>query len=235
MVGLDKAKLLCMPKKKITKQRKKNREKHMKKIVRLTESELKNIVRNSVKRAINEHEVNEYSMKQFRNDAAATLGAGALGLGTLAGNAYIHQDDQDANPEQQEMNQPVADEFGSVQGKLPNDTIGWEEANKDKFESLISKAVMESVDRLMNEISDDTIKSAAEKAMSKKYDAEQKYGKNSYPVAHAKAQMDKFNHAYNNRFNAANDAKKARMTKNNYDRKEGTRAYKNGIGWRTEA
>ena len=123
----------------------------MKQVIRLTESDLKNIVEETVKRAIKEGAVNEYGWKDFRNDALMAGGIGAAGAGAIAGNAYLHGDDPEINPEQQEINQAVTDEFGSPQGKLQNDTIGWEEANKMyPRENRIARAVTESIIRLMN-------------------------------------------------------------------------------------
>lgn len=136
----------------------------MKKIVRLTESELKNIVEKSVRRAIKEGAVNEYGLKDFGRDAAFAGGLGLAGAGTLAGNAYLHGEDPEIDPQQQEINQAVTDEFGSPQGKLPNDTINFDDARRNpiehgvsnrlydkKFESRIRGAVMESLIGLMRE------------------------------------------------------------------------------------
>jgi hypothetical protein len=137
----------------------------MKKIVRLTESELKNIVEKSVRRAIKEGAVNEYGLKDFGRDAAFAGGLGLAGAGTLAGNAYLHGEDPEIDPQQQEINQAVTDEFGSPQGKLPNDTINFDDARRDprlngyhvdssisnKLESRIRGAVMESLIGLMRE------------------------------------------------------------------------------------
>lgn len=122
----------------------------MKKVIRLTESELNNIVEKSVRRAIKEGAVNEYGLKDLRNDALLGGGIAAASLGAVAGNAYLHDDEQEVNPKQQEINQAVADEFGSPQGKLPKDTISWNRAN-GLPESCIRRAVMESIKKLMRE------------------------------------------------------------------------------------
>ncbi len=118
----------------------------MKKIIRLTESELNKIVEASVKRAINEGAINEYGIKDFGRDAA--IGLGVLGAG-VAGDAYFNGDEDYIDPEQQEINQAVEDEFGSVQGKLPNNTIGWEEAQSLRRESRIHRAIMESIRHIL--------------------------------------------------------------------------------------
>lgn len=120
----------------------------MKKIIRLTESELNKIVEASVKRAINEGAINEYGIKDFGKDAALVGAVGATTLGGMAGNAYFNDDDY-IDPEQQEINQAVEDEFGSAQGKLPNDTIGWEEAQSLRRESRIHRAIMESIRHIL--------------------------------------------------------------------------------------
>jgi hypothetical protein len=77
-------------------------------------------------------------------------GLGAAGLATVGGNAYLHDDEPEVNPEQQEINQAVTDEFGSPQGKLPADTIGWKEAN-GYYEGKIARSVTESINSLMKE------------------------------------------------------------------------------------
>ena len=140
---------------------------HMKKIVRLTESELKNIVEKSVRRAIKEGAINEYGLKDFGRDAAFAGGLGLAGAGTLAGNAYLHGEDPEIDPQQQEINQAVTDEFGSPQGKVPNDTINFDDARRNPIEHSVSnrlydypkdgtnearirRAVMESIKKLMD-------------------------------------------------------------------------------------
>jgi len=204
----------------------------MKQVIRLTESDLKNIVEKSVRRAIKEGAVNEYGLKDLRNDALLGGGIAAAGLGAMAGNAYLH-DDEPENPEQQEINQAVADEFGSAQGKMPNDTISWEEAN-GLPESRIRRAVMESIKKLMRESSYDTISSAADASNSKVADIERKYGTNSYVADKARKQRENFRKKRREMFDTASDTRKGTMQKNDADRREGERTYKKGIGWRTE-
>ena len=125
----------------------------MKQIIRLTESDLNKIVEEAVRRSIKEGTVNEYGMKDFGKDMLGLgLGAGAFG-GAVAGNAYLHSDDPEIDPQQAEINQTVKDELGqdalSPRGSMPSDTISWEKANR--FESVISKAISESIENLIDE------------------------------------------------------------------------------------
>jgi hypothetical protein len=122
----------------------------MKKIVRLTESELKNIVEKSVRRAIKEGAVNEkYGLKDFGKDVAFAGGLGAAGAAGLAGNAIYNSDEPEVDPQQQEINAAVTDEFGSPQGKIPTqaelppDTRSWTGENR------IRRAVTESIKNLL--------------------------------------------------------------------------------------
>lgn len=127
----------------------------MKKIIRLNESDLQKIVRNVAKRVIKEGNMDEYNLKDFGKDALGFgLGAGAFG-GAVAGNAYLHGDDPDIDPEQAAINQTIKDDLGQdvlkPQHDLPNDTISWEKANQ--FEGKISRVVSESLKRFINEVS----------------------------------------------------------------------------------
>lgn len=134
----------------------------MKKIVRLTESELNRIVERSVRRAINEGVVNEANWKNIAAAAASV----PLMYGGMVAHDKVHENDPEIDPQQREINQAVTDEFGSPQGKLPNDTtINFDDARRDprlnnyhvdssisnKLESRIRGAVMESIKRLMKE------------------------------------------------------------------------------------
>ena len=134
-----------------------------KRVVKLNESELKDLIKESIKLTLDEESMNEYNLKDFGKDAAGVLGGAALTAGALAGNAYFSDDDP-INPEQEEMNQAVEDEFGSVQGNLPSDTISWDEAMRLKkenrhmnnklirlTESDLHGIVKESVKRALNE------------------------------------------------------------------------------------
>ena len=132
----------------------------MKKIVRLTESELKNIVEKSVRRAIKEGAVDEGRFGDIMK-GAGQVGAGiGLGLAGLAGNALYNSDEQDVNPDQQKINTQVKQGLGQnalEPGGTPDDkTISWEDAinnpmddNNPMGENRIRRAVRESIMNLM--------------------------------------------------------------------------------------
>ncbi len=140
----------------------------MKKIVRLTESELKNIVETSVRRAIKEGAVNEYGLKDFGKDLAFAGGLGLAGAATVAGNEYLNGDKPEVNPQQQMINQQVKDGLGQhvlePGGEQDEKTINFDDARRDpklnnyhidpsisnRLESRIRGAVMESIKKLMN-------------------------------------------------------------------------------------
>ena len=128
----------------------------MKKIVRLTESELKNIVEASVKRAIQEGAVDE----GFGKDVAKAVGTGVLGagLGVAGVGTGLFDDQMDAIDNNSRAFPEDKAEFGDrlkptnsipSQAELPADTISWKKANH--MESRIRRAVMESIMNLMNE------------------------------------------------------------------------------------
>ena len=125
----------------------------MKKIVRLTESELKNIVEKSVRRAIKEGAVDE---SNFLKKAGLAAGITAGGLATLGTDnpASRALDRQFADQEEVSRAFPEdREEFGDKlkpQSELPPDTISWRNANGIP-ESRIRRAVMESIMKLMNE------------------------------------------------------------------------------------
>lgn len=122
----------------------------MKKIVRLTESELNRIVERSVIRAINEGTVNEVDWKGVRNTVGAGIGAGLLTTGAAAAGAF---DDDPLFNDPQGADQEVVDFLGDNEyenEELP-DTIHFDDVRRDsKFESRIKGAVMESINKLMN-------------------------------------------------------------------------------------
>ena len=129
----------------------------MKKIVRLTESELKDIVEKSVRRAINEGAVNE-SWK----DVGKTVGAGALGAAALTADVALDGpiskgvDRQISN--HRKMSQADAatkQEFGKkLKGKNYKASIPTQKDIEDPktkaWESIMKRAVMESINKLMN-------------------------------------------------------------------------------------
>lgn len=118
----------------------------MKRIVRLTESELKNIVEASVRRAIKEGAVDE-SWKGTL--AGGALGAAALTAGVGAGAFDDQMDDIDRNSRAFPEDRVEYGDRLKPQSELPSDTISWEKANQ--FEGKISKAIAESISNLMNE------------------------------------------------------------------------------------
>lgn len=137
----------------------------MKKIVRLTESELKDIVERSVRRAINEGAINE-SWKDIRN----TVGAGALGAAALAtdfgagGPISTGIERQAAQQAKVSQADPATkNEFGKeLKGKKLSDkkTASWPGTNNadstktskgNVSDSRIRGAVMEALVGLMRE------------------------------------------------------------------------------------
>ena len=137
----------------------------MKKIVRLTESELNRIVERSVRRAINEGAINE-SWKDIRN----TVGAGALGAAALAtdfgagGPISTGVERQAAQQAKVSQADPATkNEFGKeLKGKKLSDkkTASWPGTNNadstktskgNVSDSRIRRAVMESLAGLMKE------------------------------------------------------------------------------------
>ena len=135
----------------------------MKKIVRLTESELKNIVEKSVKRAIKEGAVNEVNWKKAGKEVGKTLATGAVGGAVAA--ATLTTD----NPVSRGIERQVAQhnktsradaetrkEFGKdLKGKNPKDSIPSQKDIQDPKtkaweERRIRRAVMESIKKLMN-------------------------------------------------------------------------------------
>ena len=127
----------------------------MKKIVRLTESELNRIVEKSVRRAINEGAINEGTVGDIAKGVAIGL---PLTFGTVVGNEYLHKDDPEINPQQKRINTDIKNglgqhvlEPGGKADDLPDDTIHFDTARRDsKFEARIRGAVMESIKKLMN-------------------------------------------------------------------------------------
>ena len=104
---------------------------------------------------------------------------------------------------------------------------------KESVFGKIARAVTESISNLMNEISYDTISSAADKAEYKVDDMEHDYGKNSYVAAKARKQLGNFKKKQADDFTTASDNRKATMQKNDKDRHNGKRTYTSGVGWRT--
>ena len=118
----------------------------MKRIVRLTESELKNIVETSVRRAIKEGEVDE-SWKGTL--AGGALGAAALTAGVGAGAFDDQMDDIDRNSRAFPEDRVEYGDRLKPQSELPPDTISWEKANQ--FEGRINRSIAESINKILSE------------------------------------------------------------------------------------
>ena len=116
----------------------------MKRIVRLTESELKNIVEASVRRAIKEGAVDEGWGKDMLKTAAI---GGGLGLGMAgAAGAGVYDDQMDDIDRNSRAFPEDRVEYGDrlkPQSELPSDTISWEKANQ--FEGRVNRAIAESI------------------------------------------------------------------------------------------
>ena len=127
----------------------------MKKIVRLTESELKNIVEKSVTRAINEGVIDE-SWKDVRDTAVAgVIGGSALAIGAGTGNL---DKEADRKEKTYQADPATKKEFGKeLKGKKTASWPGTNNADSTKTskvnvsDSRISHAVMESIKKLMND------------------------------------------------------------------------------------
>jgi hypothetical protein len=127
----------------------------MKKIVRLTESELKNIVENSVRRSLKEGVITEEMLNEGRmRDAAIKLAkaagitvAAALAIlaGLFSGSADETYTDPNANGVQQMLNNTK--ETSDI-NKL--DAYHMNDFYDNENESRIRGAVMESIKKLMN-------------------------------------------------------------------------------------
>jgi hypothetical protein len=130
----------------------------MKKIVRLTESELNRIVEKSVRRAINEGAVNE-SWKDVRNTVGAAAASIPLMYGGMVAYDKVHENDPEIDPQQQEINNDIKNglgqhvlEPGGEADDIPNDTIDFNTARRglQVNSRMIKGAVMESIKKLMN-------------------------------------------------------------------------------------
>lgn len=212
----------------------------MRKPIRITESDLQRIVKNSVRRAIKEGAMNE----GWKDDLKGT--ALGVGLGTAAAAGIVgtdnpisrgldrqyerHVDDMRARPEdREEMNRTAY--FDDFRKDLEDDGI---DTSRIKGESRINRAITESIRKFINEISSDTKDEASKKAFRKSIRNEYKYGKSDPRTQHAKDQYNTFANSYEDEFKNGNTAKKARMSKNREDRESGKRTYIKGKGWRTK-
>lgn len=118
-----------------------------KKVIKLTESDLRRIVEESVERAVDEG---------FMKDLAKTAGMGAIGaagaLATMATDNPVSRNIDRQFSDRAEMRRAFPedrDEFGNKL-KPQERTISWDRANEIP-ESIISRAVMESVKKILTE------------------------------------------------------------------------------------
>lgn len=210
----------------------------MRKPIRITESDLQRMVKNSVRRALKEEAVDE-GLKDWGRTAALGAGLGAAAAGAVGTDNPISRGLDRQFADQEEVGRAFPEdreEFGdelAPQSSLPSDTISWEKAN-GIGEGRINRAITESIRRFINELSTDTIDVASDKASRKYLNASAKYGDNSPRTRRAKEQSHKFANAWIDEYVKGNDARKARLDKNREDRQNGKRTYVKGKGWRTQ-
>ena len=101
-------------------------------------------------------------------------------------------------------------------------------------ESDLHKIVKESVNKVLNEIADETLRLAWIKSKKKVKDYARKYGANSPATDAATEQSNYFGNEISKRYNEAPLRKKGRMQKNFHDMDSGDRKYVKGLGWKTE-
>ena len=92
-------------------------------VTRLTNNDLKQMVAEAVEHIIKERQnMNEGRFGRFMKNAAGAAAIGAGGLGMLAGNAMLHDDDY-VDPQAEEMRQAERAEFGAdaLRGKKTAD------------------------------------------------------------------------------------------------------------------
>jgi hypothetical protein len=131
---------------------------HMKKIIRLTESELKNIVEKSVRRSIKEGVITEEMLNEGRiKDAAMKLAktagitlAAAMSMITVALYGDDYQAPTDPNASRIETNLKNTPDTMS-QSSMATGEFDVNTDNDKKFESRIRGAVIESIMNLMSE------------------------------------------------------------------------------------
>ena len=211
-----------------------------KNLIRLTESDLNRIVKNSVRRAIKEGAIDE-GFKDTLKDTALGVGLGTAAAAGMVGTDNPisrgldrqyerHVDDMRARPEdREEMNRTAY--FDDFRKDLEDDGI---DTSRIKGESRINRAISESITKFINEISTDTRDEASKKAFRKYLDSSEKYGNADPRTKHAKDQYNTFSNSYGDEYVKGNTAKKARMDKNREDRESGKRTYVKGKGWRTQ-
>ena len=132
----------------------------MKNIIRINENDLQRMVENTVRRALKEGSVNEYGFKDGMKDLgkfglAAGIGTAAMATDNPLSRGIDRQFDRqeqmgrasDADREEMKRNDYLD---GLKRDGVDTNTISWEDANK--FESKISKAVTESINKFMKNL-----------------------------------------------------------------------------------
>lgn len=99
-------------------------------------------------------------------------------------------------------------------------------------ERTLRRIVKESVERIIKEVSTDTMDSATEKSKIKYKKAFDKYGKFDPRTIRSKEQHSAFKDAWDNEYSKGNNARKARMLTNREKRQNKERSYVDGKGWR---
>ena len=99
-------------------------------------------------------------------------------------------------------------------------------------ESDLHRIIKESVNKILNEISLDTVDSANDKAKKKYDEYKRKYGENDPRTQKVKKQQQEFSGKFSDEYVKGNLAKRARMLSNQSKRHNDERKYINGKGWR---
>ena len=183
-------------------------------VIRLTESELRSVIRESVEAEIKNYYLQEgkfgNAVKSGLKTAgiAAAMVPAAVGLG-IAHDEY-HKNDRD--PMQDEINQQVADfergnkygeELDSIRKAERGNAISWDEANEMR-ESRINRIVAESIKKyLVNEIGDTKKGQYALNAVAGRASARPRYHNSKYNSVPERAKQDKIrSNAYDAAWNA---------------------------------
>ena len=101
-------------------------------------------------------------------------------------------------------------------------------------ESDLHKIVKESVNKILNEISLDTIGSADSQAQEKYNNYRRKYGENDPRTQKVKKQQQMFSGKVADEYVKGNLSKRARILSNQEKSMKGERTYVNGKGWRND-
>ena len=99
-------------------------------------------------------------------------------------------------------------------------------------ESDLHRVIKESVTRIINEISTDTVDWAKDGAYKKLSTLARKHGNADERTKRAADQYAHFRGEYDKRYKEGNAAKQAKMVQRQEDRENGKRKYYKGVGWR---